>query len=40
MEGLWARDIKEDTCWDEHWGFHVVDESLDSFETIIALHAN
>ena len=32
----WARGIKEDTCWDEHW-----DESLDSTpETVIALYAN
>ena len=37
----WARGIKEDTCWDEHWALYVRDESLDSVpEVIIALYAN
>ena len=37
----WVRDIKEHTCWDEHWVLHVGDKSLDSTpEIIIALYAN
>ena len=37
----WARGIKEDICWDEHWVLYVGDKSLDSTpKIIIALHAN
>ena len=43
MEGWskWAKGIKKDTCWDEHWVLYVWNESLDSTpEIIIALNAN
>ena len=36
--GGWAegvRDIKEGTCWDEHWVLYVNDESLNSIPEII-----
>ena len=37
----WVRDIKEDTCWDEHWAFYTGDESLEaSPEIVIAPYAN
>ena len=38
----WARGIKEDTCWDEHWMMlYVGDESLDSTpEILIAPYAH
>ena len=32
----WAKDIEEDTCWDEHWMRDVGDESLDSTPEIIS----
>ena len=31
--GAWAKwviDIKEGTCWDEHWVLYINDESLNS----------
>ena len=37
----WVRDIKEDTCGDEHLVLYKGDESLESTpEIIIALYAN
>ena len=37
----WARGIKTDTCWDEHWVLYVGDESLGSTpEIIVLLYAN
>ena len=34
-------DIKEDTCWDEHWVLYVSDESLNSVPAmIITLYVN
>ena len=37
----WARGIKEDTCWDEHWVLYAEDESLEStLDIIIAVYAN
>ena len=30
-----VREIKEDTCWDEHWVLYVSDESLNSIPEII-----
>ena len=38
---LWARGIKEETCWDEHWVLHIVSESLESSpEIILSVYAN
>ena len=28
--GKWMMDIKEGTCWEEHWVLYVSDESLGS----------
>ena len=36
----WVRDIKVDTCWDEHWVLYLGDESLESTPENIALYAN
>ena len=37
----WARGIKKDTCWDEHWVLYIGDKSPDSTpEIIIAVYAN
>ena len=37
----WLRGIKEGTCWDEHWMFHVSEESLGSTpETNTTLYVN
>ena len=33
--GKWARGIKGDTCWDEHWVLYVGAESLDSTPEVI-----
>ena len=39
--GKWVMGIEEGTCWDEHWVFHVSDESLNSpLETSITLYFN
>ena len=42
IDGKWARwvmGMKEGTC-DEQWVLYVSDESLNSLETMIALHIN
>ena len=36
----WMMDIKEGTCWDEHWVSYVTDESLGSTETKTTLYVN
>ena len=37
----WVMDIKEGTCWDEHWVLYVSDKSLNSTpETITTLYVN
>ena len=33
----WARGIKENTCWDEHWVLYVGDESLDCIYSLKSL---
>ena len=41
--GGWAKrvmGIKEGTCWDEHWGLYISDESLNSPETNTTRYVN
>ena len=39
----WVMGIEEGTCWDEHWGLYVSDESQESTpeakSTLYTLHA-
>ena len=37
----WVMDIKEDTCWDEHWVLYVSEQALNCIpEIIITLYVN